>query len=326
MIFLGVLVLAGGLFKSSLLLAETGAPVARIVSLHGSVQLGHGASTHASRPAQVVHDQEIVSTAASSWVLLELYDATRLVIGPDSEMKIGMKVADNRHYLNLTLNRGLLRIVTGLACNRDIRDCVLKTPYGPLRLFEARADIWVCEDDCSGNTLAHPPTPQMAGQPEGRVVYTSGYLFLVDEYGTRKRLLPDDAVYLSDELLAGPSSCAVIAFHDGSILSLGSGQRVNASDPALRRGAGACPDWSPESGLDFRALFARRDASRLSHGVFARVVNGHVRLGDESTELGIGRGESAYLGNGPALRITAWPQAVKMEQAPDPYMLTRKAY
>ena len=292
--------------------------IGEIRSATGSVQIDDGAAT--GRPGSL-HDGASVRTGAASSAMLELFDATRIVIGPDSELKITLETRANRHYLTLDLDRGLLRIVTGLACNRNISDCTLVTPYGKLGLFNARADVWICEDECAGAGLGLP-----AGvvQPAGRVVFIKGRLFRAGDFGIQRRLLSDDAIYLSDELLADRDSCAVIAFNDGSILSLANGQRVNASDPGQRRGAGRCPDWSQDEGLDFRALFATMDASRLSHGVFVRVVDGHVRLGEGEAAIGIGRGETAYMGNGRPLRIGSWPSTSVLDGMPDPYAMMRR--
>jgi len=297
--------------------AVEGAAIGGIVASQGEIQAGSAAEGRQG----VLHDGDRIRTGSASWALLELQDASRLVIGPDTALKISMRVADNRHYLDLELESGLLRVVTGLACNRSLDDCVLHTPYGEVRLFDARADVWVCEDDCAG---ANPSETPGSGGPAGRVVFVRGRLFRVGDFGVYRRLLSDDGVYLSDELIADRDSCAVIAFNDGSVLSLADGQRVNASDPVQRQGAGGCPDWKPEAGLNFRAMFVTRDSSRLSHGVFARVVDGHVRLGDGDAQTGIGRGESAYMGNGRPLRISAWPKPGVLEQAPDPYRMARR--
>lgn len=299
--------------------ADEGTTIGNIVVSQGMVKLDQAAGN--ARPG-VLFDGGLIKTGSASWAMVELYDATRMVLGPDTAVKVALKTQKNLHYLNLDLDTGLLRIVTALACNRSIDDCVIGTPYGNLHLFDARADIWLCEDDCAADATLDLPT---TGMPSGRVIYIKGSLYRVDNFHTYRRVLPDDAIYLSDELLAGRDSCAVIAFNDGSILSLSAGQQVNASDPAQRQGAGRCKDWqAPEDGLDFRAMFATQDSSRLSHGVFVRVIDGHVRLGDGAEALGIGRGETAYMGNGRPLRISSWPRQAVLDSAPDPYFMSRR--
>jgi hypothetical protein len=305
--------------------ADTAVPIGELVTWQGSVQLDGTAVVRGPQQTRTIHDSTVLTTDSASWAMLELHDATRLVAGPGTELKISLRTIDNYHYLDLTLERGLLRIVTGLACNRDVQDCVLNTPYGSLKLFSARADIWICEADCGVVAGQYPGLPQMS-VPDGRVVHVSGQLFREEAFGIQKRLLSDDAVYLPDRLMADQDSCAVIAFNDGSVMSLRDGQRVNASDPGARRGAGSCPDWSPASGLDFRAMFATRDIGTLSHGAFARVAEGHVRLGSESDETGIGRGESGYMGNGPPVRISSWPETAVLMQTPDPAMMIRRGH
>ena len=271
---------------------------------------------------RVVHDSSVITTGTSSWAMLELYDASRLVAGPGTELKVSLRTVNNNHYLDLTLEKGLLRVATGLACNRDLRDCVLNTPYGSMKLFSARSDIWICEDDCSETAGTPARTPQMS-IPAGRVAYVKGQLFRDEAFGMQKRLLSDDAIYQPDELVVDQDSCAVIAFNNGSIMSLRDGQHINASDPAARRGAGACPEWSPADGLDFRAMFVTRDIGNLSHGAFTRVVDGHVRLGSEPDEVGIGRGEAGYMGNGPPVRISPWPDIAVLAHTPDPGTMIR---
>ncbi|HBE91418.1 MAG TPA: hypothetical protein DDW55_02445 [Gammaproteobacteria bacterium] len=306
-----------------LLHASPATPIGGLITWQGDNQLVRNGTADKLHPIRPLLDKDIIKTGESSWVMLELYDATRLVVGPLSELKISLRTTDNLHYLDLSLEKGLLRIVTGLACNRSVQDCVLNTPYGPLNLFSTRADIWVCEDGCIDSAGAYEQPPHM-NIPAGRVVHVKGQLFREEPFGIQKRLLSDDVIALSDELVADRDSCAVIAFNDGSILSLREGQRVYASDPATRRGASACPDWAPEAGLDFRAMFVTRNIGTLSHGVFARVVDGHVRLGSESAETGIGRNEAAYMGNGPPVRISPWPHNAVLEQTPDPSTMYRR--
>lgn len=297
-------------------------PVGELVTWQGTVQLTKTMGKDSLPASRDVFDGDVIVSGASSWGMLELHDASRLVIGPDTELKVGFTTRDHSHNLDLALEQGSMRIASGLACMNALRDCVISTPYGRLELFSARADLWICEQDCS-DTVGVPAGPD--SMPSGRVVFLEGELNRRTVAGGYIPMLQQDPVYMSDEFNVGQDSCAVIAFRDGSVLSARDGQHFNASDPALRRGPGACKSWQP-GGLDFRALFGTTDNRTLSYGLFVKVYDGHLRLGDGDRVISIGRNEAGYMGNGPPVRIDSWPGTSQMQQVPDPAMMSRRAH
>jgi len=297
-------------------------PIGEVAAWQGTVQL-KGVDGMQALPASLkIHDGDIIVTGDASWASLELHDASRLVLGPGTVIKVSLATRDNRHYLDLDLEQGLMRIASGLACLRNLQDCSVTTPYGRMALFASRADVWICDDDCSERS---GDPSQRTVNPAGRVVYLDGQLFLTGIMGVKKPLLVEDPVFISDELEMADKSCAVVAFADGSILSARDGQRFNASDPGLRRGAGACSDWQPAGGLDFRALFGVRETGTLSYGVYTRVHDGHIRMGEGDNTTGIGRNEAGYMGNGPPVRISSWPSTALLNSVPDPATMIRRA-
>jgi hypothetical protein len=316
-------VLFAGLFLPFHVSAVEHRPVGELVTWQGEVQITRTNTGDAFPASRNVYDGDVLVSGASSWGALELHDASRLVIGPDTELKVGFSTRDNRHYIDLKLEQGSVRIASGLACMIAPGDCVVTTPYGKLQLFSALADMWLCEQDCSD--IVEAPA-HLAMIPSGRVVYLQGELNRRTVSGGYMPMFEQDPIYISDEFNVGQDSCAVIAFRDGSILSARDGQHFNASDPALRRGPGACKGWQPAGGLDFRALFGTTDSKTLSYGLFVKVRDGHLRLGDGDRVISIGRNEAGYMGNGPPVRIGSWPGTSLMQQVPDPAMMSRRAH
>ncbi len=286
-----------------------------------------------------LREGEQLQSAPASSAVLRLDDGTRLTLRPDTRLVLrtwrykaqaaGQEpVPDNALVVDLL--RGGLRAVTGLVTRSGPDAARIQTQVGAIGIRGTDLHARLCqgEPDCvvpgrgpkgqggqgeragsrQGAPTAAPPT-------SARVLRLEGIADAIDLLDRRRRLVPGASVYPGDRVATGPGSHLVLAFRDGSRMTLGAASELRIDE--YRYDA-----QSPQEGRMLMTVL--RGTLRALTGLIARADPRHVTFNTPTATLGIrGTGfDLACLGDcvdgrrTPAeadwLRVCTWRGAVDM--------------
>jgi len=171
---------------------------------------------------------DMLITAKDSYAQIQMNDGARMTLRPNSNLKIEafhfVREAPESDNVVFNLLKGGFRNVTGLIGKRGNADAY--------KVHAASATIGIrgtdfsarlcatrdCQDDASDKLPVKAPAIQP--QVVGRVMQVRGELSAKEDSGNVRKLSLGGPVYQGDQLMTGNKSYAVVAFRDGSRISL----------------------------------------------------------------------------------------------------------
>jgi len=199
--------------------AACAADAARVLSMKGISTLQRsGEFPRVLEPGGALSVQDVISVGPESHATVEFSDQTRLVLRPNTVLRVGDYSEIAPESLLLGLVKGGLRVVSGLIGKRNPDALRITTPTATIGIRGTEFDARVCEEDCAAGET---PKPGPRTQAEAaRVVDVRGILVASGGDGVARPLTAGSALYQEEALATGPRSYAVIAFRDGSRVTL----------------------------------------------------------------------------------------------------------
>ncbi|NKB37664.1 MAG: hypothetical protein GKR93_10910 [Gammaproteobacteria bacterium] len=133
---------------SDLVLAE-GKSVGTVVRISGQSEV---VSKQGDLRSLKVRDRitsgDVILTGSNSWLSVNFYDLTRIVLRPNTEFKIN-KFPETRDAgeIELEIIRGGARVTTGTIAGQSLENFTLKTPEGLIQAGRAEWVVRICQAD-----------------------------------------------------------------------------------------------------------------------------------------------------------------------------------
>lgn len=197
---------------------------ARVVSVQGTA-----VTERAGQPPRVlavgdgVEQSDVVNVAQKSHVMLEFRDKSRVTLRPNTVFRVDSYVDSGpKQSMVLGLVKGGLRANTGAIAKGDPNAVRVQTETVILGVRGTDFDARICAGDCAAENEARAAVQARAqALAVGRVIEMSGTLAAVRPRTPPRELQPGAPIHAGDALVTGPGSHAVVAFLDGSRVSLG---------------------------------------------------------------------------------------------------------
>lgn len=118
--------------------------VGKTVEVKNQVTLESGGGRQALTRGEIVHQDEIILTAAASRAEIELLDRTKLAVGPDARLVLDKFVYNpSASSITVTMSQGAFRFITGAAPKESYQ---IKTPTASLGVRGSNFDVSVVEN------------------------------------------------------------------------------------------------------------------------------------------------------------------------------------
>jgi len=178
-------------------------------------------------PKAEVLEGDLLVTAKDSYAQVVMNDGTKMTMRPNSNLKIETyKFKQNEPQADsavFRLLKGGFRTVTGLIGKRGNKDAYkLRAATATIGIRGTDFTSRLCAtQDCADDADAKPAKP-VAPQPKavGRVMLIQGELAAKDKESKARKLTLGSPVYEGDILQSSVQSHAVVAFRDGSRITL----------------------------------------------------------------------------------------------------------
>ena len=167
-----------------------------------------------------------LTTSENALAIIKLDDGTRMTVRPNSELVLQQyrfkeNAPDNSMLMQLV--RGGFRAVTGLISKNAPNAAKIQTPTATIGVRGTDFDARLCTGDCGAESAR---IGAATGRPNAvvasaKVVSSQGELYAVDASGQRRRLVDGGPIYPGDLVETTAAARAVLAFRDGSRITLG---------------------------------------------------------------------------------------------------------
>jgi hypothetical protein len=225
-----------------------------------------------------LHKGDVVTTGEKGFAVIELTDGSRMTLRPDTVFALTEYTfaAGKKEHALLRLFKGGLRMVSGLIPKRNpTHGLSIHTPTAVAGVRGTDFDMRVCTGDECDAELAE----ETGSQPEdvkavaGRVVALEGELTARSVRMGVRPVVRGGPVYEKDIIETSPGGYAVIAFRDGSRLTLQSASRVKVSDYTLDEGKESVFFRLMKGGLRvFTGILGKRNPNAFRVGTPTAVV------------------------------------------------------
>lgn len=199
----------------------------------GEVEYVHGAGL-AHSPGQpprvlgrglVLQQGDRLTVSSGGSAIVRLADGTRLTVRPDSELvlqQVQFKEQASDNALILQLVRGGLRALTGAVSKQSPDAAKIRTSVATIGIRGTEFDARLCGRECA-DAPGMRQSPARPGEvlASARLVRLQGEVQAADPSGRRRRLAVGSSLYPGDTLVSAAAGQAVVAFRDGSRVSVG---------------------------------------------------------------------------------------------------------
>lgn len=178
-----------------------------------SAQVEGGSVRLLGREAEVFATDEI-KTASRSFVVIKFIDGTRMTLRPDTTFVVGdVNTEDGQENAVFRLVKGGFRVLTGLISKAVGGVFKVDTPVATIGVRGTEFDARLCQEgeDCEAVSR---------GQVAARFVEVNGELTILADTVANRSGAVGESVYVGDELVSGVNSYAVVAFRDGSVVTI----------------------------------------------------------------------------------------------------------
>ena len=258
------------------------AQVGRVVGVQGTAVLERaGQATRILGANDTLEQRDVISVAQNSNGVLEFRDRTRVTLRPNTIFRVdSFADADTApKSMVLGLVKGGLRAVSGDIAKQSPTAMRIQTNTAILGVRGTEFDARICDADCAAEQ-APKAAPRNAPTVVARVIEVSGTVNALQSPTASRALVAGAAVHAQESVSTGPGASAVLAFGDGTRITLPERSVLEIPrfdfDPAHpRRGearmnlvAGNAQVWTGElakSGAD-RFLFETKVGTIRPHG------------------------------------------------------------
>lgn len=178
-------------------------------------------------PKAEVSEGDLLVTAKDSYAQVVMNDGTKMTMRPNSNLKIETyKFKQNEPQADsavFRLLKGGFRTVTGLIGKRGNKDAYkLRAATATIGIRGTDFTSRLCATkDCAEDAEAKPAKPALPqSKAVGRVMLIQGELAAKDKVNKSRKLTLGSPVYEGDMLQSSVQSHAVVAFRDGSRITL----------------------------------------------------------------------------------------------------------
>lgn len=197
------------------------AQVARVMGVQGTAMLERaGQSPRILGTGDGVEQRDVINVAKESNALIEFRDRTRVTLRPNTVFRVTSYSEAEPQGMVLGLVKGGMRASTGDIGKRDPASVRFQTNTAIIGVRGTEFDARICEDDCGAEQRAKPAA-RAADHAAARVIEMSGAVSAT--LGRTSRILVAGASLQPEERIITPAGGhAVVAFRDGSRITLGS--------------------------------------------------------------------------------------------------------
>jgi hypothetical protein len=260
------------------------------------------------------------TTSEGASAIIRLNDGTRMTLRPNSELVLQQyrfreSAPDNSFLMQLV--RGGFRAVTGVIAKNAPNAARVQTQTATIGIRGTDFDARLCAGDCAqeSSRIQESARPN-AVQASAKVVTAQGEIAAVQASGERRRLVAGGSVYAGDVVETARGAQAVLAFRDGTRITLGSQTRFRLDNFVY-------DDRNAQEGRFLASIL--RGSVRALTGLIAKANNRNVGFSTATATIGIrGTGfdvncTGACAGEGGApdggLTLWTWLGAIEVGQS-----------
>lgn len=200
--------------------AAASAQVAKVLSVDGTSMVERaGQPPRILGAGETLEQKDVISVAADSHAVLEFRDQTRITLRPNTVFRIDAFTDSAADSMLFGLVKGGFRAVTGLIAKRKPGAVRVETTTATIGIRGTEFDARLCERDCAAEERARP-TPRVGLNVIARVIEMNGIVAAVQTGAASRRLAPGAAIFERESIATGADSYAVIAFRDGSRITV----------------------------------------------------------------------------------------------------------
>lgn len=196
------------------------AQIGTVVSVQGTALV-----ERAGKPARILgagealEQKDVINVAQASHAVLEFRDKSRITLRPNTIFRVETYSDTAPQAMVLGLTKGGFRAVTGDIGKQNPSAVRFQTDSVVLGIRGTEFDARLCEDDCT-NEEGGKPAVRAVARAAARLIEVNGTANAVDGRGGDRALVAGAALYEGETLATGPGSNALVAFRDGSRVSL----------------------------------------------------------------------------------------------------------
>lgn len=211
---LGILACAG--FMPLIASAQIG----HVVSVQGTALVERaGKAARIIGAGEALEQKDVINVAQASHAVLEFRDKSRITLRPNTIFRVETYSDTAPQAMVLGLTKGGFRAVTGDIGKQNPSAVRFQTDSVVLGIRGTEFDARLCEDDCTSEEGGKPAVRAVA-RAAARLIEVNGTANAVDGKGGDRGLVAGAALYEGETLSTGPGSNALVAFRDGSRVSL----------------------------------------------------------------------------------------------------------
>ena len=161
-------------------------------------------------------------TGEHGYGTIGLWDGSRMTLRPGTRFALENCTSEApKPFIGVRLLRGGIRAVSGWVAKQAKGESFqLATPTAMMHIRGTEFDARLCEGDCSGATAEGQATVRPQAATIARVVQVQGHLAAIEPDGRARGMNAGSVVFQNDRLETGVDSFAVVAFQDGSRITL----------------------------------------------------------------------------------------------------------
>lgn len=195
------------------------AQVARVLSVQGTVAVERGGQApRILGTGDGLEQKDVVSVAQSSHGIVEFRDKTRVTLRPNTIFRVDNYSDTGEQSLVLGLSKGGFRAVSGDIAKASPTAMRVQTNTTVLGVRGTEFDARICDGDCA--VEAPPPKPRAGPEVVARMIDMRGTVSAVQPPRPARFLTAGAALYPGETITTSPNAEAVIAFSDGSRVTL----------------------------------------------------------------------------------------------------------
>jgi hypothetical protein len=195
------------------------AQIAKVMSVQGTAMLERaGQRPRILGTGDGLEQRDTVNVGKESNALLEFRDRTRVTLRPNSIFRINTYSDNEKLAMDVRLMRGGMRTTTGEIGKREPTAVKFRTNTAVLGVRGTEFDARICEEDCALDERFKPA----AGVTDlaARVIEMTGSVTAMNNRNPRE-LVAGAALQQLDSVITPADGSAVIAFRDGTRITLG---------------------------------------------------------------------------------------------------------
>lgn len=225
---------------------------------------------------------DVLITGENGYGMIKLTDGSRMTLRPGTRFVLEDYVAKpEKPSIAVRLLRGGIRAITGwIAKKRSGEGFRLFTKTAVMGIRGTEFDARLCEaGDCSEDAGKKKTGGRPVSETIGRVVRAQGHLAAIEASGRARGLLAGAAVLKGDRLETGSRGFAVVAFRDGSRVTLQPDSVFSVDDYQYKK-----DDPASTPSAFFRLI---RGGLRMLTGTIARYRPDRVQVATPTAVAGV---------------------------------------